>query len=154
MVQKIIIALCLVFSLASTGVFVYSQVVFKKPIPNDEKEFAAMKVENKKKLTPIEGYKIKKIMINFEQETGKEKMRYLNLEALLVPFKEDGAAILEDNQAIVYDTFMTVASKMNPTELNTISGKIILENRLRKTINERLHDEIVREIFFQHFMIQ
>lgn len=154
MIQKILIALCLVFSLASTGVFIYTQVLFKKPLPNDAKEFELMKEESKKPVAPVEGYKIKRIMINLEQETGKEKMRFLNLEALLIPFKEDGAGILDENQAIVYDTFMTVASKMDPNELNTISGKILLENRLRKTINERLHEEVVREILFQHFMIQ
>ena len=154
MVQKILIALCLVFSLASTGVFIYTQVIFKKPLPSDAKEFELMKEESKKPIARVEGYKIKRIMINLEQETGKEKMRFLNLEASLIPFKEDGAGILDENQAIVYDTFMTVASKMDPNELNTISGKILLENRLRKTINERLHEEVVREILFQHFMIQ
>lgn len=154
MIQKIIAAICLVFSLLTTGIFIYTQLFYKKPIPDDAKEFAIMKEESKKPIMPVEGYKIKRIMINLEQETGKEKMRYLNLEALIIPFKEDGAGILDENQAIVYDTFMMVGSKMDPNELNTISGKILLENRLRKTINERLHEEVVREILFQHFMIQ
>lgn len=153
-VQKIIIAVSLVFSLATTGVFVYTQVIFKKPAPDDAKEFEKMKEEEKKPTTVVEGYKLKRMMINLESETGKEKIRLLNLEALIMPFKEDGATVLEDNQAIVYDVFNTVASKMDVNELNSISGKILLENRLRKTINERLHEEVVREILFQHFVIQ
>ena len=76
------------------------------------------------------------------------------MELLMIPFKNDGAKVLEDNQAIVNDTIITISSKMDPNELNTISGKILLENRLRKTINERLHEEVVREILFQHFVIQ
>ncbi len=155
MIQKILVAVCLVFSLASTGIFVYTQVIFKKPVPDDAKEFEKMKADEKKPMAEaVEPYRMKRMTVNIEQENGKDKMRFLNMELLMIPFKNDGAKVLEDNQAIVNDTIITISSKMDPNELNTISGKILLENRLRKTINERLNEEVVREILFQHFVIQ
>ncbi len=127
----------------------------EKPLPDDAKEFEKMKEGEKKPMAEaVEPYRMKRMTINIEQENGKEKMRFINMELLMIPFKEDGAKVLEDNQAIVNDTVITISSKMDPNELNTISGKILLENRLRKMINERLNEEVVREILFQHFVIQ
>jgi flagellar basal body-associated protein FliL len=43
---------------------------------------------------------------------------------------------------------------MGPEELSTLSGKILLEDRLKREINKALNKTVVRSIFFPRYIVQ
>ena len=46
-----------------------------------------------------------------------------------------------------------ITSGSDPDELNTVAGKLLLENRLKNIINKILGKKIVSEILFTTFVI-
>ena len=65
------------------------------------------------------------------------RLRFLELEISLFPFKEKQKAKLEALTPILKDTIIDVSSKMSPDELNSISGKILLEERIKKSFSPK-----------------
>jgi flagellar FliL protein len=81
-------------------------------------------------------------------------MRYVELEIHLVLFKSDDAGIIKTYLSVVQDKIITVASKMGADELNSLTGKILLEDRLKKEINKSLGKPVVKSIFFSRYIVQ
>ena len=44
--------------------------------------------------------------------------------------------------------------KMSPEELNSLSGKLLLEKRLKKKIREMTHKNFISRIFYRRFVVQ
>ena len=63
-------------------------------------------------------------------------------------------AEIEKNKHIVRDTFLDIAGEMTPEELNSITGKIILEDRIKKRLNKSLGARPVQEMYFQKYVVQ
>ena len=72
----------------------------------------------------------------------------------LIPFKEKHLSKLEDNKAYIRDAIIDIASNMSASELASLSGKILLEERIKKQINTKLRKQIIKEIYFSNFVIQ
>jgi flagellar FliL protein len=90
--------------------------------------------------------------INLASE--QTRLRFLDVEVHLLPFQEEGLKVLEQHKTKMFDIIIEVAGTLSPDELNSVSGKILLENRLKKKINEYLKNQVVREIFFSTFVVQ
>ena len=52
------------------------------------------------------------------------------------------------------DAIIDIASNMAPEELNTVAGKVILEERIRKRLNDFFGKSLVKEIYFSIFVVQ
>jgi flagellar FliL protein len=149
--DKILVGLNLATLLGGLGLFVYTNMIYKRPLPDEAAELEDLK-NSAKKGTEVPPLKLDKMTINLHSETAR--LRFLDIEAHLLPFKEDEVKILETKKTEILDAIMEVASNMSPEDLNSISGKILLENRLKNRINNLLGDQIVREIFFSSFVVQ
>lgn len=151
MLDNIILGVMLAATLITFGLFYYSLKIYERPLPDNGTETAAL-LEDSKKKTFSEAFKMDKLIVNLKSRTSR--LRFLDLEAYLVPFKNRYNDILEQNKPVINDIIIDEASKINPEELNTVSGKLIFENRLRKRINEQLKAALVKDIFFSRFVIQ
>ena len=150
-IDKILIALNLATLLGGLGLFVYTNMIYKRPLPDEAAELEDLK-NSARKGTEVAAYKLDKMTINLHSETAR--LRFIDLEAHLLPFKEEETKILETNKTQILDAIMDVTSNMSPEDLNSISGKILLENRLKTRINDLLGVQVVREIFFSSFVVQ
>lgn len=93
------------------------------------------------------------LVINLPSRTSRP--RYLTLKVGIVPFEEGGARAFEKFRPQISDIIIGTASEMDPGTLATPTGKILLENRLRKGMNEGLPQKnLVREILFTEFVVQ
>lgn len=151
LLDKILMALNLAALFGCLGVFIYTTKMYKKPLPDEGVEFDGLK-EDAKKRTETPAYKMEKITINL-YSTGS-RLRFLDLELHFLPFNEEQIKILETHKAHLVDMMIEVVGDMSPEELNSISGKILLESRLKKRINDFLGSQTVREIYFSTFIIQ
>lgn len=149
--DKILMALNLAVLFGCLGVFVYTTKMYKKPLPDEATEFDGLK-EDARTRTEIPPYKMEKLTLNLY--TSGSRLRFLDLELHFLPFGEEQTKILETHKAHLVDMTIEVVGDMSPEELNSISGKILLESRLKKRINDYMGSQTVREIFFSTFVIQ
>lgn len=151
--DKVLMVVNLLGVLFAVGIFVYTEVVFKRPLPEDSvayKEF--LKELNDQKL--LNTFKVEKLTINLV--SASQRLRFLDIEAQLEPLKAKHLdALAEDNaKAMVKDSMINIISRMKPQELNTLSGKILLEDRIKKRLNYRFGRPIVKRVYFTKYVVQ
>ena len=149
--DTIIMALSIAATLATAGVFYYTENIYKRPLPKDEVELAKLK-EDVKNVSVPESYKLDKLIINLTSKT--KRLRFLDLEAHLVVFNRKYISQLEEAKPIVNDIIIDIASGMAPDELNSIAGKLIFENRVKKRINAHFKEQVLKELFYTKFVVQ
>lgn len=148
---KILILLNAVIVLGSAGLVYYSHKMIKrKPID----ETAALNkmindVANASKVTPV---KLKKLTINLYSR--KTRLRFLDIELNILPFAEKDKELIKEMEPYIADSVIIIAGDMTPEDLNSVSGKILLENKIRYQTNQMLKRSVVKEIFFSRFVIQ
>lgn len=151
MVQKILIILNLVIVLAGAGLVFYSHNMIK-PEPTDQ----VAEAENLKKealeSSQIQPVPIKKFVVNLHSRSTR--LRYLDVEMNVLPFHEDQKELIKANEYIFKDVVIEIASHLEPDELDSVTGKILLENKIKKQVNAKLGQPVVKQIYFSGFVVQ
>ncbi|MDO9183839.1 MAG: flagellar basal body-associated FliL family protein [Bacteriovorax sp.] len=155
LVDMILLGVMMLTTFAVIGLFYYTEKIYKRPPINESKEREAFLKEGDPKALPA-FYKLDKMTVSLvpKDATGSQRMRYVDLEIHLVMFKADDAGIIKTYLSVVQDKIITVASKMGAEELNSLTGKILLEDRLKKEINKALGKPVVKSIFFSRYIVQ
>tara|TARA_Y100001970_G_C14186169_1_gene832732 strand:+ start:1084 stop:1554 length:471 start_codon:yes stop_codon:yes gene_type:complete len=151
MIDLILLGLSLLATLAALGVIVYKEIIFKRPLPNSEIEKAKL-LASGQTFKPINSYKMKRVIVNLPSRS--KKLRFLEITTEIVPFNDDQVAEIEKNKHIVRDAFLDIAGEMSPEELNSLTGKILLENRIKTRLNKEMGTKIIQELYFTKFVVQ
>lgn len=133
------------------GTYIYTNVVYERPLPQDLVEKAKL-LKDAKKVVFTEPYKLDKLTINLQSRT--RRLRFLDVEIHLVPFKSKYNDLLDQNKSTISDSIINLAGEMEPEELNSISGKLLLEHRIKETINANLGGDVIKEVLFSKFIVQ
>jgi len=150
-IDTIILLIATLITGATLGIFVYSDMIYKRPLPSDKIEKEKL-IEDSKVAVAPDIYKLDKLIINLSSPT--RRLRFLDVEASLVPFKSNAIQIFETKKFYIKDAVIDIVSNMAPDELNTVAGKVILEERIRKRLNDFFGKSLVKEIFFSRFVVQ
>lgn len=152
MTQKILIILNLVIVLAGAGLVYYSHNMIK-PEPTDHKsEIENLKARAQEALD-IRPVPIKKFAVNLHSRGTR--LRYLDIEMNVLPFSNDQVEIIKANEHVFKDAVIEIASQLGPEDLDTVTGKILLENRIKKQVNAKLGSSpVVKQIYFSVFVVQ
>lgn len=145
--------LTLLITGGALGVFVYTEVIYKRPPVIDSVEKKEM-MEDIAKAESIEAVALGKITMNILSDRPSARLRFLDVEASLIPFNGGATTRINDNKKAIIDGFIDVASRMSPEELASISGRILLESRLKRRIEEITGPQTVKEVLFTTFVIQ
>jgi len=151
MSEIIAIAVSLTVSIAATFICIYTGMMYKKPLPKNETEMQIFKMEGKKSVT-LKNFKLEEMKVNLNSENNR--LRYLTVEMFLTPFENDFLDLLEGARPIIQHIIIDTSDQMLPSELNTVSGKILFEARVKKKINDLFPQSVVKEIYFSNFMVQ
>lgn len=156
MLQKILIILNLVVVLAGAGLVYYSHNMIK-PLPTDQTAEVQDLKDKAYAQTQIQPVPIKKFVVNLLSD--QSRLRYLDLEMNVLTFAEDQKALITANEHVFKDVVIEIASHLGPEELDTVTGKILLENRIKKQVNTRLQgfaggQPVVKQIYFSGFVVQ
>ena len=138
-------------TVAVLGVFVFTEIVYKRPGANESLEKEALKTDTRADSDPTY-FELDKLIINLN--TPGSRLRFLDVKISIVPFVESTNDIFEKSKPYITDSIIDIASNMKPSELNSIAGKILLEERIRKRLNNHFNDNLVRKIFFTRFVVQ
>ena len=154
LLDMILLSVMTLTTLAVIGLFYYTEKVYKRPPIDEKKERDAFFKEGDPRALPS-FYKIDKMTVSLVPKSdGNQRMHYLEAEVHLVLFKAEDAGIIKTYQMVVQDKIISIASKMGAEELNTLTGKILLEDRLKKDINKDLGKIVVKNIFFSRYIVQ
>ncbi|WPU66215.1 flagellar basal body-associated FliL family protein [Peredibacter starrii] len=151
MVQKILIILNLVIVVAGAGLVFYSHNMIKPEPTNQAAEAEKMKTDALES-SQIQPVPIKKFVVNLHSRSTR--LRYLDLEMNVLPFHEDQKELIKANEHIFKDILIEIASHLEPDELDSVTGKILLENKIKKAVNAKLGQPVVKQIYFSGFVVQ
>lgn len=142
-------------TLAVVGLFYYTEKMYKKPPIDEAAEKAALLTSVDTKGIPT-FFKVDKMIVSLipRNEAANSRMRWLEIEMHLVLFETSDLEEMKTNLPVVQDRIIDIASKMGPDELNSLSGKILLEDRLKREINKAMERPVVKNIFFASFIVQ
>lgn len=153
--RTIDMALIGLMTLASAGVFalfIYTEMVYVKPLPDEKSEKERLIQEAKTQKMNLEAIKLDKLTINLP--SNRSRLHYLDLESYLIPFKNDTRDSVDKKKAIIYDAIIDTAMNMESDELNTVTGKMLFESRVKNKINEILGGKKIKDIQFTVFVVQ
>jgi flagellar FliL protein len=150
--QKILVIANLVVVLAGAGLVYYSHNIIK-PEPTDQSAEAANLKSSAMEQSQIQAVPMKKFVVNLHSRGTR--LRYLDVEMNILPFHEDQKELIKANEYVIKDCLIEIASQLVPEDLDTLSGKILLENRIKKQVNARLgKTPVIKQIYFSGFVVQ
>ena len=151
LIDKILAGLNLVVILGALGLVVKANMLTGPP-PIDA-ALAEQSIEDQiNSVKDIKYFKMDKMIVNLPGRS--KRLRYLDVEIHLRPFKNAQIPFIEEQKAQIADAVIDVAGRMTPRELGTLSGKILLEKRLKDRINSLYGNPTVEKIFYSKFIIQ
>jgi len=156
--QKILILINLAVALLGAGVVFYSHNIIKPPPTDQMAESEKLKEESLKK-NQLHTVPMKKIVVNLESKGTR--LRYLDVEMNIVTFNEEEKEIIKTYEYLLKDSIIDIASFLTPEDLDSITGKMIFEKRLKDKINEKIRQinntitaPVIKQIYFSGFVIQ
>ena len=149
--DKILLGLNGLVALAAAGLVFYAHNNIK-PVPTDQKAEEASLVQTAFEESQMKAYDFKAMVVNIYSEGSR--LRYLDVELGVLPFKESDKALIKEREYVFKNALVTIAAGMTPDELSSVTGKILLESRLKKATNEALGAPVVKKIFFAKFVVQ
>lgn len=149
--QKILILVNLVVVVLGAGLVYYSHVMIK-PEPTDQAAEEANLKKDASEKSKIEPVPIKKFVVNLH--SGSSRLRFLDLEMNVLTFHGDQKELVKASEHIFKDIVIQVASQMEASDLDSMTGKITFESRVKKAVNEKLGQPVVKQIYFSTFVIQ
>jgi flagellar protein FliL len=149
--MKIIMLANLVFILLAAGVVFYSHTMIKPPRTDQalEREKLQKDAIQGAQLQPVP---IKRFVVNLHSRPTR--LRYLDLEMNVLTFSENQKEIIRQNEHIFKDSVVEIASHLSPEDLDTVTGKILLENKIKTRVNQKFGQPVVRQIYFSGFVVQ
>jgi flagellar FliL protein len=149
--DKIIIMLNLVLVLGFAGLTAYSHIGIKKPV-TDEMSEAQSLVETAMRESQLSPVILPRQIVNlYSRQT---RLRFLEIELGVQTFKAKQQEIIRLKQSFINDAIIEIAGNMAPEELDSVTGKLLFESRLRKRINDEINNPIIKKIYFSKFIVQ
>lgn len=155
LIDTILLAVMILATLAVVGLFYYTEKMYTKPPIDENAEKTALLNSVDARAMPT-FFKVDKMTVSLvpRNETANSRMRWLEIEMHLVLFEAEDTELMKASLPIVQDRIIDITSKMGPEELNSLSGKILLEDRLKREINKAMKKPVVKNIFFASFIVQ
>lgn len=149
--DKIIYGINIIGLVLGSGVVFYKDFIFEKPYPDEFLEYQKM-VETLKSDTKEKSFKFDKIILNLK--SSETRLRFVSFNLEVVVFKDSELKMIENNKPIINDSIIEIVNHMTPEEINSVTGKILFENKIKRSINEIAKRPIVKKIYFTTFIVQ
>jgi flagellar FliL protein len=133
------------------GVFVFTEFVYKRPLPDNQKEFQKLVTEESQSPYPIV-VKFDQIFTNLPSTS--KKLSFVQFEIHFVLYQKEAQALLEKMKPVLKDLMIVAVGRMEASELATMSGKFLLEEKIRKATNNLFPNPLIKRVLFTTFIVQ
>lgn len=136
---------------ACAGLVFFAHNQIKPPKTDQEREFG--------KLINSSMTEIKKVPVIYEEITvnlysRQRRLRFLDTQMNVEIFKEEDRDYMKTLKPFVYDQLIDITGNMKPEELNSITGRTLLETRVKNRVNKYVGRPIIQKIYFSKYIIQ
>ncbi len=149
--DKILLGLNGLVAIASAGLVFYAHNNIKRP-PTDQAAEETTLVTEAYTESQLKPYEFKSMIVNLYSEGSR--LRFLDVKMSVLPFKEADKELIKEREYIFKTKLIEIASLMTPEELSSVTGKILLESRLKKAVTEALGASVIKKIYFGKFVVQ
>jgi flagellar FliL protein len=149
--DRILVVFNLLGCLVGIAVYVYTEFLSKRELPIDAVEFAKLLKEGEN-ITQAKLFALDKLTINLY--SSRSRLRFLDVEMHLLPFQDRQMALIERSLPIIYDNIIEITGRLDAEELNSVTGKILYEDRIKKITNQIIGKAVIKRIYFTKFVIQ
>jgi flagellar FliL protein len=149
--DKIILGLNALIVGAAVGLIWYSHNVLSPPATDSQKQFSDLidtSVSDFKR-TPVT---FKEIVVNLYSR--QRRLRFLNLTMNIEVYDDGQEEIVKTYKPFINDRLIDIAGNMKPEEVNSVTGRILLESRIKKNFNEAVGSKVIKKIYFSKFIVQ
>ena len=150
-VDTILTSISTLVALGTCGVFYYTTKIYKKPLPSESRQKQLLLSHARRAVVP-KALILKKVLLNLKSRTSR--LRFLELDIHIIPIRQTNLGSLKSAKTFVMDSILDIGGRMQAEEVNSISGKILLENRIKKSIDRYFGRAFIKEIFFSRFVVQ
>lgn len=143
---------------AVLGLFVYTKILYKRPVITEGKERLKLVQPS------VKGKVRNKVVINFDpitanlnpfvDEQGKQKTHYVSLAMALELRDELDQTKFNEAKPVILDRALQILVKKKFEDLNQVQGRYLLRSQMIDAANEYLGAPIVTEIYFSDFLLQ
>lgn len=149
--DKVLIALNGAIVALSTALILYSHLVIKPPEVDEGLQMQGL-LNSSINLSQITPVKFPELLLNLYSK--QTRLRFLQLQMNLEVFNEKDKQIVETYKAFITDSLIDITGNLSPAELNSVTGRILLETRIKNRVNEQLKKKVIKKIYFSKFIIQ
>lgn len=150
-IDKIILGLNGLIVTAATALILYSHMGIKRTDTNQSLKFGNM-IENSMNELKKPPVIMEEIVVNLYSR--EVKLRFLNTQMNIVLFAEKDREYVMGLKPHIFDSLIDLAGNMDPKELNSVTGRILLETRVKNKVNELVGKNVIKKILFSKFIIQ
>jgi flagellar basal body-associated protein FliL len=164
--EFIVVGLHTLTLLAVIGFLAYTKFFYKKPVLNEEKEYAALLEKYQEVTQNSAAYyvEIKKLNIHLKNQTTNakqtnEKDHYLQLGLALEVTTEETKQIVSEFIPMITDKIIEICSKKKLFELATVQGRYSLAAELTEAAHNLIaphanKQQKVVNVYFNDFLLQ
>lgn len=138
-------------SLTAASVFFYTGHIYKRPKLSNKVETEKL-INAGVQLSYPDTYKLDRMVVNLRSPTNR--VRFLEIQMYLVAAIPRSDIIYPQFKNQIYDAIIDIAGRMHPREVNSIHGKVLLEERIKNRINKIIGQPITQGIQFSKFIVQ
>ena len=149
--DKIILGANGLIVLAATALTIYSHTFIRPSATNEDLEFSGMVQDSMRELQKPQ-IQFPEMVINLYSR--ESRLRFLNLKMTVATFEQSQNQTVESAKPLIQDVLIDIASNMEPQELNSVTGRILLEARIKKKANAKLPEPAIKKIYFSKFIVQ
>jgi len=149
--DKIIIAINGIVVAAAAALVFYSHTQIK-PIQTDKSlEFGNL-IEGSVSEHQKAPITMDEIVVNLYSREAR--LRFLNTQMNIVLLQEKDRNYVTSLKVIINDALIDIAGNMKPEELNSVTGRLLLENRIKERVNKFAKRTVIKKILFSKFIVQ
>ena len=150
-IDKVVLGLNGLVVAAATALVVFAHVGLKKPLTKRNLQFGNM-IENSMNEFQKPPIIMDEIVVNLYSR--EVKLRFLDTQMNIVLFEERDRELVMGLKPHIFDSLVDIAGNMQPKELNSVTGRILLETRVKNRVNEIVKKPVIKKILFSKFIIQ
>ncbi|MBD63929.1 MAG: hypothetical protein CME62_01880 [Halobacteriovoraceae bacterium] len=149
--DKILAALNVAIVGLSVGLIYYSHNIISPPPTDRGGELGSM-IEKEMGELQKPPVVLEEIVVNLYSREAR--LRFLDTQMNIELYEEKDREAVMLLKPHIFDTLIDVAGNMSPNELNSVTGKILLETRVKNRVNDMVPNPVIRKILFSKFIIQ
>lgn len=149
---KIIFLMNLVVTFLVIAVFSYTAFIYKRPSPDTDEELKKM-IKMVKEDSKFKTYRLERFTINLPTNDFYN-MHYLDIEVYLIPTKNRYIKLFDEHKNLIIDRIIEVAGQFSSDELQSITGKLLFEERVKRSVHQAVNIPVIKQIYFTRFIVK